>query len=49
MNTPAQEIKSKFDMSSIKYPDRIFAALLWLVNLVRPSKIQNNLSRLSLI
>ena len=27
MNTPAQEIKSKFDMSSIKNPDRIFAAL----------------------
>ena len=27
MNSPDPEIKSKFDMSSIKYPDRIFAAL----------------------
>ena len=26
MNSPDPEIKSKFDMSSIKYPDRFFAA-----------------------
>ena len=27
----------------------VLGGLMWLVNLVRPSKIQNNLSRLSLI
>ncbi len=35
MNSPAQEIKSKFDMSSIKYPNKILADMF-----LKPAEIR---------